>query len=213
MKNTRLVRMLCAVLTMFSLSAMAEYDISRKRIHYYTHDRGSAMQVTNREDQPVTFNAYVTPWDDATKEKGIEMVAYPPTFRLNPGESQTVRLLLRTNDRSIAPLFYRLNIGEKLDNSRPGQVQLAMSIPIYYLDQKTKPKGVAHRTRIDGKAGVTVENTGDTLLHLTHFAVGNDGFRKLDEFILPGRKYGFLVEGLAPPYRFRVAHGEMIEVR
>lgn len=205
------------VFVFVSSLASAAYDISRKRIYYYEGDRGSSFTVTNTGESASTFNAYATPWTDATKASGIDMVAYPPVFTLQPGQTQTLRLLLRTGKRSgVAPLFYRLNIEERpVDQVKPSTqvVQLSMSLPVYYISKTAVPRGEASVVTLKGKKAVTVKNTSDTIMRITHFSTSGEGFRPLDEIILPGRTYGFVVDHLRPPYRFRVAHGGIIEAR
>lgn len=197
-----------------SLSASAEYEISRKRIYYYDHERGTALEVTNRGDTAVTYSAYTKAWDENTKQSTIDMVAYPPNFTLEPGQAQTVRLLLRTKNTDVAPLFYRLFISELPSNEvGSSDIQLSMSLPIFYLNQGANPVGVAQKIKIKGKEGIAVTNQGNTILHLTHFSTGGEGYRELDEIILPGRSYGFVTEGLKPPYQFRVAHGDNLVVK
>lgn len=115
------------------------FTVSPVRIQISSARPNAILQVTNHEDEPVTFQAHVVAWSfDGQKDVYADsdnIVLNPPIATVAPHQTQLIRLGLRRSVEGAAEESYRLIVEEVPPPARPGfrgvQTVLRFSIPIF----------------------------------------------------------------------------------
>jgi fimbrial chaperone protein len=156
------------LLTMFSaVPALAgTLQINPVLVEVNASRRTGLVTIRNEESEPVTIRAYALEW----RQQGGEeiygetqaVIVSPPVFTIPAGETQMVRVGLRTP--SAAPQAYRL-IVEEVPEARPSEgirVALRLNLPFYAM----MPAGEASALRwsawreLDGHWTLEAVNAG-----------------------------------------------------
>lgn len=184
------------------LPAEAGIRFSRRAVEFHPGDRFTTVSFTNEGSVPIELTFETSRWGVQTKAGNADLEIYPRQTRMNPGESQTMRLFVRTAEgrTAPAPAFFRLVYRYRdLDPAAPpeeapagavaGQLrfQTAVSIPVAYIDKNALPMPVTRLERDANGAptAVVVGNTGRHALRITH--VERDGSKSsYKRTILPG---------------------------
>lgn len=177
---------------LFSLAAFAaDLAVSPVRITLGPgHDR-HAVSVANQGRQPVSVQAETVLW---TQEDGSdryrptdELVVNPGLFTIAPGQTQILRLGLRTPADGSRETAYRLLLREipapaPVPSASPEgagqapqlQVLLQMRLPVYVMPARPKREARWHgQRRRDGSIVVQASNTGNVHMVVTNLALAS----------------------------------------
>ncbi len=196
--------------------ASAAFDISERRVYYYANERSASVTITNSGDDEREYVVNTHGWDDRTKASNASLIAYPPVFRLQPGEQQKVRVLMRNKAAQTAPLFFRFVIREVVLDDAPQSeglnIPISMSFPLYYLDKSVKPEARFERVAAPDGHRILVTNTSNTLVEVRSVTSADGHKAKLIKHILPGRQEIFEFLHWQPPFEFHIRGGDRVSV-
>ncbi len=174
----------------------------------------TTVTVANRSDAPTAVQIRVYRWSQAgdqdVMEPSDEVVVSPPIFTSMPGQTQTIRLLLRGGAAS-AERDYRMLLNEVPAPVGPGRhviMALRLSIPIFSSPTVNKSVGplgpvLQWEARRDGPKDIilTARNTGPVYARLGAIAVGLADGTQLraspqggNAYVLPGALRHWLVK-------------------
>jgi fimbrial chaperone protein len=185
------------------------FTVSPVRIQVSASRPNAVLQVTNHEDQPVTFQAHVVLWRfDGQKDvytDSNDVMLNPPIATIGPHQTQFIRLGLRHPVEGPDEESYRL-IVEEVPQLKPGfrgvQTVLRLSIPIF-----ASPKGVTSsrvnwqvsRTS-DSRLRLVATNSGSAHIQIKSLEVtaaeSQDGYLKGNAltYLLPTQKREWLID-------------------
>lgn len=115
------------------------FTVNPVRIQVSTARPNAILQITNRDDQPVTLQAHVLRWDlDGQKDvyaDSDDVMLNPPIATVGPHQTQFIRLGLRHALEGAEERTYRLIVEEVPPPPNPDfrgvQTILRISIPIF----------------------------------------------------------------------------------
>jgi fimbrial chaperone protein len=115
------------------------FTVNPVRIQVSTARPNAILQITNRDDQPVTLQAHVLRWDlDGQKDvyaDSDDVMLNPPIATVGPHQTQFIRLGLRHPLEGTEERTYRLIVEEVPPPPKPDfrgvQTILRISIPIF----------------------------------------------------------------------------------
>lgn len=136
----------------------------------------STIRITNRGDQPTTIQIRPFSWSQnagaETLDPTVDLLASPPFATLAPGDSQTVRVVLR-KPAVDHEMTYRLLVDQLPPAAAPGSVRVALriSLPVFAgvagdarpnlswsMVRDAKPGTAILSVRNDGKRRARVSN-------------------------------------------------------
>jgi fimbrial chaperone protein len=169
----------------------ATFTVNPVRIQVSATRPNAMLQVTNREDQPVTLQFHVVTWSfEAQKDIYVESDDFtlnPPIAVVGPHKTQSIRLGLRHAHDGTQERSYRLIIEEVPMASKPEfqgvQTLLRVSIPIFAMPKAvTAPKlnWQAVRTN-DARLKVIATNHGSA--HIQIKALNVTGADSADSYL------------------------------
>lgn len=108
------------------------------------------VHVTNESDEPAYMQATIAKWwtaETGQQSQSVnEIIAVPPVFDLEPGETQIVRLAYRNPDKADVERAFRLEIMEvpKTVGLLPNTAVIAtrLVLPVFYSPNGTTPTPV-----------------------------------------------------------------------
>lgn len=120
------------------------FTVSPVRIQLSTSKPNAILQITNRDDQPVTIQAHVVAWSfnaqNDTYTESDDVMLNPPIAVIGPHQSQFIRLGLRHPNVSQQERSYRVILDEVPQPVQTGfrgvQTVLRLSIPIFALPKQ-----------------------------------------------------------------------------
>lgn len=180
--------------------------------------RFSEVRFTNLGEEAVELSFDAVPWGLRTREADYDLLTYPPVTRMAPGQTQTVRLLVRdaSGQPPPPPAFFRLLYRYKpVETAAPApevppgtlggrlSMKTAVSMPVTYVRKDAKPRPVVQPFNDvrGGLAALVVGNQGEHILRLTHFRNGGRRY-PLNLTILPGEAARLEPAGKRPPFIF-----------
>jgi len=201
-----------ACLLLCSTSVFAKFEISEKRLFFFSRDNSSGLTLTNTGSEPQEYILSTQHWGHQAINQVADLVAYPPVFTLAPGESQRVRLLLRDKEKLKPPIFFRLRLREQKPNVELSSSQLptVFSFPVYYVDHQVKASlrlAMAYHARTGKPAKIMVNNNSNTVAHITAVRNGRNQVAPLDLVLRSEETYDFLLEDTPLPVSFRLKDG------
>jgi fimbrial chaperone protein len=115
------------------------FTVSPVRIQVSASRPNAVLQITNRDDQPVTLQAHVVTWSfEGQKDVYVdtdEVMLNPPIAVVGPRQTQSIRLGLRHPVEGAEERSYRLIVEEVPPPAKPGfqgiVTLLRLSIPIF----------------------------------------------------------------------------------
>ncbi|WP_165838762.1 fimbrial biogenesis chaperone [Roseicella frigidaeris] len=133
--------------------------------------RSAVVTLTNRSGEPTAAQLRAFAWRQSATQEELapteELLVSPPVFRLAPGASQVVRLVLRPA-AAAAERSFRLLVDE-LPPPIPGatgvRMALRLSLPVFAPPPAAPPAALAWRLSPEGRLSVT--NTGQRHERLT----------------------------------------------
>jgi fimbrial chaperone protein len=185
------------------------FTVNPVRIQVSASRPNAILQVTNHEDEPVTFQAHVVQWRfDGQKEvytDSNEVMLNPPIATVGPHQTQFIRLGLRRPVEGPDEESYRL-IVEEVPQAKPGfrgvQTILRMSIPIFAVPKAATSAHVewqASRTS-DARLRLVATNRGNAHIQIKSLEVTGaespDGYLKGNAltYLLPAQQREWLID-------------------
>lgn len=215
------MRLLSLLLALgLSSTAYAVFDLSPKRVFFYSDASNATLVIKNKNPEPTRFVIRaVARYEDRPTP---ELIAYPPVFELANGESQVVRFLMRGRDAITPPHFYRVLVREE-DAAQPTdapapasqdpKLGIVFALPLYYIDRDAKPipRSALQRGPDGQPEAVILQNTGNTLMHVNEVRDANGAGGDMGVVILPGEAHRLTIGELELPLTFRIGGaGEFI---
>jgi P pilus assembly chaperone PapD len=205
-------KLLTVFLLLCSANASAKFEISEKRIFFFSRDNSSAFTLVNSGTQPQEYVLSTQHWGHQAINQVADLIAYPPVFTLGPGEKQRVRLLLRDKDNLKPPIFFRLRLREQVPNETLNNTQLptVFSFPVYYVDHEAKASlrlAIAYEARTGKPAKAIVNNNSNTVAHITAVRNGRNQVAPLDLVLRSEETYDFLLGDTPLPISFQLKNG------
>jgi P pilus assembly chaperone PapD len=205
-------KLLTVFLLLCSANASAKFEISEKRIFFFSRDNSSAFTLVNSGTQPQEYVLSTQHWGHQAINQVADLIAYPPVFTLGPGEKQRVRLLLRDKDNLKPPIFFRLRLREQVPNETLNNTQLptVFSFPVYYVDHDAKASlrlAIAYEARTGKPAKAIVNNNSNTVAHITAVRNGRNEVAPLGLVLRSEETYDFLLGDTPLPISFQLKNG------
>ncbi len=202
---------LLAVFPFFAESVVlaGQVGIAPVRVFLDEETRTAVVQVSNPSDSPIGMQADVMSWhqdDDGTDryEPTTELLAFPPIFTIQPGQSQLVRVGLMTPQPAEREQAYRLYLTELpppvTDPERTSlQMRLRIGLPVFSAPLSPPRLGlllVDSRVE-DDKLWVRLHNPGNTHIRVADLYVAelaDEPRSNAARYILPSASQEFLVD-------------------
>jgi P pilus assembly chaperone PapD len=205
-------KLFLSLMLLFSASAFASFEISEKRIYFFSRDSSSGLTIVNSGTTTQEYILSAQPWGDQATSQAAAMVAYPPVFTLAPGENQRVRLLLRDKQTLKPPLYFRLRLREQLLNQTLSASQLptVFSFPVYYVDHREVASirlALAYDSRSGKPIKAMVNNNSNTVAHIKAVRNGRNEIIPLDIVLRSEETYDFLIGDTPLPLSFQLKDG------
>lgn len=211
MKIPKIKTAMGAVLMLwFACGAMAgEVAISPLRVDFYGDVRMSVVELTNTGVDKLAMQVQPMDWsqDFTGKDRydvSEELVAFPPIFSIQPGETQVVRVAAQKPASADIEQAYRLfftEIPAPLSDKTPTalRMRLRISIPVFDApDSGLDPEMEMENAWFDeGILKVRLKNTGNSHLRAQSLQVaGIDGISSVGvgRYFLPGSSHEFSVD-------------------
>ena len=161
-------------------SLAAEVSVLPVVIHLGPTQQRHAVSITNHGDEPLVMQAEAVVWTQTDQEdvydKTAELVVNPPIFQVKPGNSQVLRIGLRSKPSADTEKAYRLILREVPSQivAQPSatfppnaagsavRVLLQMRLPVYVAPLKVR-QGMEWKVvrRADGEVAIEGFNTGN----------------------------------------------------
>ena len=155
----------------------AKIEVSPVTIELPAGSASTVLTVTNRGEDGTSIQVRGFTWSQTTTQDPLQpthaLLVSPPMFELKPGESQTVRILLRT-PASVAEASYRILVDELPSAGAASTIRfpLRLSLPVF-----AEPAGAAaprvawHVATGSGGAELVAANSGNKRERVTGMAV------------------------------------------
>lgn len=178
------------------------FEVTPIRVEIPPGQRAATVTIQNLGDGPSSIQARAFTWTQVGDQDKLiptqDVILSPPIFTIPPGQTQTVRLLLRTRDPSPAHPW-RLLFDEVPGPSKPGEIVMAMrlSVPILIVPPGVPRLALSWRAERDGPAGFSllVANHGQLPARLTRVDARLPDGRSLalqpvarNPYVLPGNE-------------------------
>lgn len=161
------------------------------------------IRITNRGDQPTTIQMRPFAWTQEAGEDRLtatpDLMLSPPFSTLNPGDTQTIRIVLR-KPATVQEAAYRMLIDQLPSAGNPGSVQVALRVSLPVFAAPAVPVRPVLTWQLAGsdpiRRTLIVRNTGTRRAKITALKIGDTGtvpgftFR----YILPGSEASIPVE-------------------
>lgn len=207
-----MLKLFTVFLILCSTTASAKFEISEKRIFFYSRDNSSGFTLINSGTQTQEYVLATQHWGHQAINQVADLIAYPPVFTLAPGEKQRVRLLLRDKENLKPPIFFRLRLREQLPDKTLSDNQLptVFSFPVYYVDHLAKASlrlAIAYDANTKQPAKAIVNNDSSTVAHITAVRNGRNEVAPLDLVLRSEETYDFLLADTPLPISFQLKNG------
>jgi fimbrial chaperone protein len=152
------------------------FTVSPVRIQVSASRPNAILQISNRDDQPVTIQAHVVTWSFENQAdiyvNSDDIMLNPPIATIGAHQSQLIRLGSRHPNQGAQEISYRLIVEEVPPPPQSGfrgvQTILRLSIPIFAVPKTTtsaRLKWQAARTA-DSRLLVTATNQGSAHIQI-----------------------------------------------
>jgi fimbrial chaperone protein len=184
-------------------------SVSPTRVELSADQRIAALTLTNDSSRPYTLQMEASRWFQANgrddHEPTDELLATPPIFTLEPGESQVVRVGLRRSPDANQELSYRLFAQEIPEPTPEGfsglHLVLRLSMPVFVAPARPATEPVLSWHVESGTSGdleVSATNDGNRRAYLTRVRFSADGLS-----IEPGN-LRYVLPGASGHWRFDI---------
>lgn len=173
------------------------------------------IRITNRGDQATAIQVRPFAWTQDGGEDRLtatsDLMVSPPFSTLAPGDTQTIRIVLR-KPAEMRESAYRMLIDQLPSVTDPGSIQLALRISLPVFAAPAVPVRTALSWQLAGddpvKRTLIVRNTGTRRAKITALKVGETatlpGFTF--RYVLPGSQASIPVEAGAGGWASRQGH-------
>lgn len=203
-------RWLLTILAWCALGAQASVHISPTTLTLTERQPVEVLTLTNRGDKATTFEVRTYRWQqpDGTDqlEPTRELLASPPVFSLQPGESQTVRVALNRKFPDTTEFSYRAIFREVPTPRDPGsaiglQVALEIRLPVFATPAAAAPSDIRWHATLDKNADliITAKNHGARHAKFTELNLTDSSGKALTK---SWRGIGYVLPGTSSQWRF-----------
>jgi fimbrial chaperone protein len=159
----------------------ATLSVNPIRIQVSSSRPNAVLQITNREDEPVTLQAHIVAWSlDGQKEVYVDsdnLVLNPPIATLAPHQTQFIRLGLRRPVEGLQEQSYRLVVEEVPPPFKPDTTGVHMvvkiTIPVFAVPKAATAPRVAWQAvhTSDGQMKLIATNSGSAHVQIKSLEV------------------------------------------
>lgn len=162
-----------------SVSAAQALEIAPVTIDLAAGHATTTIRITNRGDQPTTIQMRSFAWTQETGEDRLSatpnLLLSPPFSTLKPGDTQTIRIVLR-KPAAVQEDAYRMLIDQLPSAANPGSVQVALRVSLPVFAAPIGPVRPALTWRLAGtdpaKRTLLVRNNGTRRAKITAIKLG-----------------------------------------
>lgn len=184
------VFLLCIALPFKSLAKNESLDISPIRLVLNSEQPAASLRITNKKSRPITFQArvykrIVTAQEDSLAETD-ELIFNPPFFKIQPQQSQVIRVGIEKSQGEKTEQLYRIFF-EELPPEGPTNraevtVLMNLSIPVYFEPiGGSAPKAVITGFQKNAaRPSLKVTNAGNAHLLIHKLNLSREGQEKID---------------------------------
>lgn len=203
-----------------TLSHAGSYSVHPVTLELSAAQPATTLKVRNREQSPVTLQLATRKWSQTDGEDSLsntrDIIAVPPTFTIEPGEEQVVRIGLRQVEPLLLEQAYRVLLQEIPGDSSNGsglQFALNMSLPLFVKPSHAAKPDLAWlvERQDEGRVALSVENKGTGHFKFTSWRLQDDGKDLGAEtklhYVLPGSRISWAVKPAALP-----ASGDEVDI-
>ncbi len=195
-----------------ALSLAGSYSVHPVTLELSAAQPATTLNVRNREKGSVTLQLATRKWSQADGEDSLsntrDIIAVPPTFTIEPGDEQTVRIGLRQVEPLHLEQAYRVILQEiPGPSSNAGGLQFAlnMSLPLFVKPSHSPTPDLKWfvQREDENRVALSVENRGTGHFKFTSWRLQNDGQDLGAEtklhYVLPGSRLSWSVKPSALP--------------
>lgn len=167
------------------------FTVSPVRIQVSASRPNAILQVTNRDDQPLTIQAHIVAWSFDTQNDiytdSDDVILNPPIAVVGAHQSQYIRLGLRHANQGGQERSYRLILEEVPPPPRPGfrgvQTILRLSIPVFAVPKTATSAQLKWQAVRDGNAGLRVIAANHGSAHVQIKSLDVAGAESPDDYL------------------------------
>lgn len=208
------IRLVSSCIIIFVLSvtncAAASLEISPVRLSINPNNNtSSSFTTTNQDEGPVLLQVQIKKWSQENGEDIYtdtqELIVKPAIFKLEPKETQVLRVAMRAKQNPANEYHYRIFVKEVrsttiLEDERTSKPQSALSmvmqvaIPVFFLPQEPSPHVDFVLKQEKNKMALQVGNTGNIHVRIKDIAIVDTKTNKslyqnkYLEYVLPDSK-------------------------
>lgn len=168
----------------FSTSAQA-FSIDNRNVVFYNDERSVEVKIENTSDEKKQFIVRSSDWK-VTNPDDAKLIAFPPVFQLEAGQTQSVRLLLKNSKDAGTEQFYRLNIEESdfedISSSRFA-TRVSFSFPVFYVNKKFLGDNKVEIIKKGDR--LRLENRSNFFMHTTGIRYATGEYSDFFHYLLP----------------------------
>lgn len=175
-------------------------QVSPISVDFAPGQRATTLSVTNKGDTRTALQVRPFAWGQPLGEDVLlptaDLAASPPMAEIEPGETQTFRLVLRTAPQS-QEASYRLLLDQLPAAASPGTVRVALriSVPVFAKSNARADRKLSWKVVVaQGSASLVAENNGGEHVRVINPILTEAGGRRLElkgppnPYILPGMR-------------------------
>jgi fimbrial chaperone protein len=207
--------LLFASVALFSGNSLAgSVTVFPLRVTFDSTRTADVVTVRNTDNKTLTLQTTVHKWTQADGEMVLlptrDVLLAPPLIEIPPGESQSIRLVLRKEINDKDQEAYRLVLQEliRTGTTQGAQMQMAfrVTLPVFVTAKNpTPPVPVAVVVNEAGQTYLKIKNTGKSHVQITKLNVldsqGSVATHSSMLYVLPGSIVPVKIPNLARPLR------------
>jgi fimbrial chaperone protein len=169
-------------------AAHASLNVSPVRVNLSDSHTKDVIQITNQEDSAKSYEVEVVAWSQTNERREVyspteDILAVPPLFSLEPGETQLIRVGMLTDADANTERSYRMFITE-IAPPEPEKVEstgitmrLQIGIPVFVAPaaEPTTTLDFIDYLQIEEQLFVQFRNSGNTHIKVTEVSYSAPG--------------------------------------
>jgi fimbrial chaperone protein len=135
----------------FPAASPAAMAVSPLRVDLSDGNTKGAIQVSNQDDKPRSYQVEIVAWSQTDEQRELytpteDLIAVPPLFTLEPGESQQVRVGMLAAADSVVERSYRMFITELEPPRKKGEqkvgltMRMQIGVPVFVEPGSAEPE-------------------------------------------------------------------------
>ena len=170
---------IAALMLPIGAAVAGSFNVSPVRVELSAADRTQALTVRNEGGEPSVVQVQLLAWSQDSGQDILQpttdLLVSPPVFTVQPGQSQLVRIALRSTPDPARQLSYRAILQEVPGPSRAGgpslQVALKISLPVFVEPAVETAPQLDWKAQVnpDGKLLLSAHNSGNGHIQLADF--------------------------------------------